>query len=91
MEALGRMEEAKECYIAASRGNCQLVPAMYYNDQKPDKIFYQGLALRKLGSENEARSKFNSLISYGENICLIHSRWTISQSLYLICKFGKVI
>lgn len=66
MEALGRMEEAKECYIAASRGNCQLVPAMYYNDQKPDKIFYQGLALRKLGSENEARSKFNSLISYGE-------------------------
>lgn len=39
---------------------------MYYNDQKPDKIFYQGLALMKLGREAEARGCFNNLISFGE-------------------------
>lgn len=44
---------------------------MYYNDQKPDKIYYQGLALRKVGKEAEARGRFNSLISYGENIYMI--------------------
>ena len=40
---------------------------MYYNDAKPEKIFYQGLALRKLGSEAEARGRFNRLVTYGQN------------------------
>ena len=39
---------------------------MYYNDQKPDKIFYQGLAWRALGEENKARSRFNKLIDHGK-------------------------
>ena len=50
----------------AASGNGQPTAAMYYNDQKPDKIYYQGLALRKVGKEAEARGRFNSLISYGE-------------------------
>ena len=41
--------------------------AIYYNDAKPDKIFYQGLALLKLGREEEARSRFYKLINYGKN------------------------
>ena len=63
---LGRKEEAEALFVAASVGNSQPAAAMYYNDQKPDKIFYQGLALRKLGREAEARGRFNNLITYGE-------------------------
>lgn len=66
LNGLGRKEEAEVLLIAASVGNSQPAAAMYYNDQKPDKIFYQGLALRKLGREAEARSRFNNLIAYGE-------------------------
>ena len=39
---------------------------MYYNDAKPDKIFYQGLALYKLGREGEAHGRFFKLINYGK-------------------------
>ena len=39
---------------------------MYYNDAKPEKIFYQGLALRKLGREGEANGRFYKLINYGK-------------------------
>lgn len=56
----------RELFLAASTGNSQPAAAMYYNDQKPDKIFYQGLALRKLGREEEARGRFNRLIDFGE-------------------------
>ena len=39
---------------------------MYYNDAKPDKIFYAGLCYRALGQEDKARSLFNKLINYGK-------------------------
>ena len=39
---------------------------MFYNDQQPDKIFYQGLALIKLGKTTDAFSRFNKLKDYGE-------------------------
>jgi len=38
---------------------------MYYNDQPPDMIFYQGLAHQKLGRPAEAKQIFNKLIGYG--------------------------
>ncbi|MDE5626528.1 MAG: DUF5107 domain-containing protein, partial [Candidatus Amulumruptor sp.] len=41
-------------------------PALYYNDAKPDKIFYQGLALLRLGRDAEARGRFNRLVAFGE-------------------------
>ncbi|WP_262919921.1 hypothetical protein [Niabella hibiscisoli] len=41
------------------------VAAIFYNDQQPDKIFYQGLALQQLGEANEASQRFENLISYG--------------------------
>ena len=40
---------------------------MYYNDAKPDKIFYQGLALLKLGRVDEAHGRFYKLVNYGKN------------------------
>jgi tetratricopeptide (TPR) repeat protein len=39
---------------------------MYYNDAKPDKIFYAGLCYRALGQEDKARSLFYKLINYGK-------------------------
>ncbi len=65
-EGLGEKEKAKACFIKSSEGLAEPSDAMYYNDQQPDKIFYQGLALLKLGNGDAARSMFNKLISYGE-------------------------
>lgn len=66
LQQLGKQKEAHDLFLKASMGDSQPAAAMYYNDQKPDKIFYQGLAFRKLGQEKEARSRFNKLITYGE-------------------------
>jgi len=40
-------------------------PAIFYNDQQPDTIYYQGLALIKLGKKDEAKARFNKLIDFG--------------------------
>lgn len=66
LQQQGKPEEAHSLFVKACSGNSQPAAAMYYNDQKPDKIFYQGLAYRKLGEEEKARSRFNQLITYGE-------------------------
>lgn len=58
MRGVGKKAEAESLFLEASVGNSQPAAAVYYNDQKPDKIFYQGLALRELGREEEARSRF---------------------------------
>ena len=65
-EVLGQKEKAVECWEAATKGPQEPAAAMYYNDAKPDKIFYQGLALRKLGREDEAHGRFFKLINYGK-------------------------
>ncbi len=64
--ALDRNKEAAELWKKASEGISEPSPALYYNDQQPDKIFYQGLALRKLGKEKEAKSRFQKLLDYGK-------------------------
>ncbi len=63
---MGKEVKAREAWEKAAIGLSEPSAAMYYNDQQPDKIFYQGLALRKLGRETEARSRFNKLLRYGE-------------------------
>ena len=65
-DALGQRDKAIECWEAATKGPQEPAAAMYYNDAKPDKIFYQGLALRKLGREDEAHGRFFKLINYGK-------------------------
>ena len=65
-EALGQKDKAIACWEAATKGPQEPAAAMYYNDAKPDKIFYQGLALRKLGREDEAHGRFFKLINYGK-------------------------
>jgi len=54
------------CY-AMTLGPQEPAAALYYNDARPDKIFYQGLALRRLGMENLAKGRFHKLINYGQN------------------------
>ena len=63
---LNRDKKASESWKRASEGISEPSPALYYNDQQPDKIFYQGLALRKLGKEKEAKFRFKKLLDYGQ-------------------------
>ena len=62
---LGRYEEGIV-------GPTEPAAAMYYNDAKPDKIFYAGLCYRKLGQEDKARSLFHKLINYGKQHIFDH-------------------
>ena len=65
-DALGMIGRAQECWEEATKGPQEPAAAMYYNDAKPDKIFYQGMALRRLGREDEAHGRFYRLINYGK-------------------------
>ena len=56
---LGRYEEGTE-------GPTDPAAAMYYNDAKPDKIFYAAQCYRKLGQEDKARGLFYKLVNYGK-------------------------
>ena len=58
--------KAVECWEEATKGPQEPAAAMYYNDAKPDKIFYQGLALLKLGRQGEANGRFYKLVNYGK-------------------------
>jgi len=62
---LGQAERSRQCLEAASSGLSEPASAMYYNDQPPDMIFYQGLARRALGQEADARAIFQKLVDYG--------------------------
>lgn len=66
-ESQGEKGLAKECFVKASSGISEPASAMYYNDQPPETIFYQGMALQKLGDAENANNRFNKLISYAEN------------------------
>jgi tetratricopeptide (TPR) repeat protein len=59
-------KEAVKFWKRASEGISKPKPALYYNDQQADKIFYQGLSLRKLGKEKEAELRFQLLLDYGK-------------------------
>ena len=71
-DALGEKGKAIECWEEATKGPQEPAAAMYYNDAKPDKIFYQGMALLKLGREGEAHGRFYKLINYGKQHIFEH-------------------
>ena len=62
---LGRYEEG-------TAGPTEPAAAMYYNDAKPDKIFYAALCYRKLGQEDKARGLLHKLINYGKQHLFEH-------------------
>ncbi|WP_396600885.1 DUF5107 domain-containing protein [Algibacter sp. R77976] len=65
-EGLGEADKAKAYFELASEGLSDPSPAIFYNDQQPDKILYQGLALQKLGRTDEANTRFDNLLNYGK-------------------------
>ena len=66
------MDKARECWEEATKGPQEPAAAMYYNDAKPDKIFFQGMALLKLGRKDEANGRFYKLINYGKQHIFEH-------------------
>jgi tetratricopeptide (TPR) repeat protein len=64
-ENMGKSETAKEWFTLACTGETDPGQAIFYNDQQPDKIFYIGLALQKLGYYEKADALFRKLIRYG--------------------------
>lgn len=65
-EKLGETEEAFVNLTKACYGKSEPVGMMYYNDQPPEMIYYQGLAYRKLGDEEQAVQRFCKLVDYGK-------------------------
>lgn len=66
LEKQDALEEAKLCYEKACMGVGEPAGMLYYYDQPADMILYQGYALEKLGLYKEAKSRFYSLLDYGE-------------------------
>ena len=71
-DAMGEKAKARACWEEATKGPQEPAAAMYYNDAKPDKIFYQGMALLKLGREDEAHGRFYRLTNYGKQHIFEH-------------------
>lgn len=64
-ESMKNRAKAKEWLTLACKGETDPGQAIFYNDQQPDKIFYIGLALQKLGYNEKAEALFRKLIRYG--------------------------
>eukprot|EP00871_Galdieria_phlegrea_P005608 jgi/Galph1/6048/GphlegSOOS_G4674.1 len=62
----GDKELSKKYYQQATEGSLHLETAMFYNDQPPELLFYQGLSFRKIGDEQNAKRCFHRLRDYGE-------------------------
>jgi len=65
-KGLGENEKAVIHFEYATKGLSEPAQAFFYNDQKPDTIYFQGMALLELGRKEEAVPRFNKLIQYGE-------------------------
>lgn len=65
-EKKNNLEEAKNWWDKATQGLEEPTAAIFYNDQQPDKIFYQGLAFLKLNQQSEADKRFEKLVAYAK-------------------------
>ena len=64
-ERMGQHDQATEWFTLSSKGETEPGQALFYNDPQPDKLFYIGLALQKLGDDKRAFALFGKLIQYG--------------------------
>lgn len=62
---LGEREQARSHFEQATMGTTDPASPLYYNDQPPDLIFYQGMARRALGDDASADALFGRLLAYG--------------------------
>ena len=63
---IGDKRQARNYWEQATIGPQEPAAAMYYNDAKPDKIFYQGMALLQLNRRDEANGRFYKLVNFGK-------------------------
>jgi tetratricopeptide (TPR) repeat protein len=63
---LGDADRSQAAFVRAAVGLSEPASSIYYNDQPPDMIFYQGLARRQLGRAPEAAAIFRKLVDYGQ-------------------------
>ncbi|HPJ77157.1 MAG TPA: DUF5107 domain-containing protein [Prolixibacteraceae bacterium] len=66
LDKMGDKEGATQYWLKASEGLEEPSLTMFYNDLQPDSIYYQGLALLRLGRTSLARKRFQQLIEYGD-------------------------
>ena len=59
-------KKAQEMWTLGTQGPTEPAAAMYYNDAKPDKIYYAGLCYKALGQQDRANGLFYKLINYGK-------------------------
>ncbi len=62
---IGETAAAAEFFDHARVGLDEPASAMYYNDQPPSMLLYQGLSAAALGLDDEADQRFAQLIDYG--------------------------
>ncbi|HSC55498.1 MAG TPA: DUF5107 domain-containing protein [Phnomibacter sp.] len=79
-EQMNKREESQRYYRLAAQGISQPVQAIFYNDPQPDKIFYQGLAWKKLQEPEKAQQIFERLKAFGE----AHLNDTISIDYFAV-------
>jgi tetratricopeptide (TPR) repeat protein len=65
-DSLGMDKKAIEYWQHASQHDLELKPAIFYNDQQPEKLFYKALSLIKLGKIEAADTCFENFINYGK-------------------------
>jgi tetratricopeptide (TPR) repeat protein len=65
-DGLKDSDKATQSWEKAASGMNEPSVAIFYNDQKPETIYFQGLALTKLGRRPEAEMCFKKLVSFGE-------------------------
>ena len=66
-ELMNDRKSAISYWERASLGADEPSAAWFYNDQKPDRILYQGLASLKLGRQDVANEKFLKLIAFAQD------------------------
>ena len=64
-ESAGDLPAANKLWSEASTGMKSPSPAVFYNDQNPETIFYQGVSLQRLGRKTEAKKRFQTLVDFG--------------------------
>ncbi len=65
-EGYNNVKEARKYFEMATIGNCIPCAAIFYNDQQPHQILYQGLAWKKIGENTKANHLFENLMEYGQ-------------------------
>lgn len=65
-KGLGDSPRAQAHFERAASGSADPTSAMYYNDQPPEMIFYQGLAFAAVGEHEKSKTIFERLVRYGQ-------------------------